>query len=80
MLVIDENYEPTHTYTIQTDVCINCGELGRVIVDAQGLFMYNQGNLIQDCFPKMPKELREQLMTGTHPQCFEEMFAGLDEE
>ena len=72
MLVIDENYEPTHTYTVQTDVCINCGELGRVIVDAQGLFMYNQGNL--------PKELREQLMTGTHPQCFEEMFAGLDEE
>jgi VCBS repeat-containing protein len=71
MLVIDENYEPTHTYTVQTDVCINCGELGRVIVDAQGLFMYNQGNL---------KELREQLMTGTHPQCFEEMFAGLDEE
>jgi hypothetical protein len=36
--------------------------------------------LIQDIFPEHSKEEREQLMTGTHPQCYEDMFNGWDTE
>jgi len=32
--------------------------------------------LIQDIFPNHNRADREQLMTGTHPECFDEMFRG----
>lgn len=76
MQVIDEKWtDDGQFYTVKTVPCIHCGDTGLIDVEAQGLFYYNQGRLIQDCFPTMSKGLREQLITGTHPQCFEEMFA-----
>lgn len=81
MQVIDEIWDDDgHFYTVKTKQCIRCGNTGLIDVEAQGLFYYNQGRLIQDCFPTMSKKLREQLITGIHPQCFEEMVAEWDEE
>ena len=72
--VTDEYFDTRgHFYVVETSNCIHCGNTGAVEVPAQGLFFYNQGKLIQDCFPEMAIDLREQLITGTHPKCFEEM-------
>ena len=35
---------------------------------------------IQDIFPHISHSLREVLITGTHPECWIEMFAELDED
>ena len=32
--------------------------------------------LVQDIFPEHSRGQREQLMTGVHPECFDEMFRG----
>ena len=42
--------------------------------DIQGVFWYNQGKLIQECFPELPKEDRELLITGTHDECFNSLY------
>ena len=34
--------------------------------------------LAQQAFPELPTEIREQLISGTHPKCWDEMFS--DEE
>jgi hypothetical protein len=81
MNVIDEKFTADgHFYTVKTKQCIHCGDTGILDVEAQGLFYYNQGELIQNCFPSMSKGLREQLITGIHPQCFEDMVAEWEEE
>lgn len=81
MNVVEEIYSSEgHFYKVQTKECIHCNESGYIDVQAQGLFFYNQGKLIQECFPEMSVGLREQLITGTHPECFKEMFAEIEEE
>tara|TARA_B100001113_G_C20977410_1_gene564524 strand:+ start:348 stop:599 length:252 start_codon:yes stop_codon:yes gene_type:complete len=78
--VTDEYYNDRgHFYVVETTQCVHCGHTGHLEVPAQGLFNYNQGKLIQDCFPKMAVDLREQLITGIHPRCFEEMYAGWED-
>ena len=77
--------ERKHVTTVQTQQCYHCGEFGEVGLTAEELVGYEHWLLgtdvyIQDCLPTMPKELREQIITGTHPKCFEDMFSYGDEE
>lgn len=68
------------TVSIKSKTCPMCGESGEVEVPAQGVPAYVQGALIQNAFPDLAVELREQLISGIHPKCWEEMFADLEEE
>lgn len=79
MKIIDEIYSPVHVYIVETKLCFNCNKSGTVEVPAQELFYLNQGKNIQDALITVPKELREQIITGTHPTCWDEMF-GKEEE
>jgi|GEM_PF-1693239 len=61
--------------TLATRKCFHCGQTGQVEVLAADLARYERGELVQRAFPEMPKELREQIVSGTHPKCWEAMFA-----
>jgi ABC-type uncharacterized transport system YnjBCD ATPase subunit len=39
-----------------------------------------RGALIQEAFSDLDKSLREQIVSGTHPKCWESMTAGLENE
>lgn len=39
---------------------------------------YIQGVHVQEAFPDMNIGLREQIISGTHPECWDEMFPNLD--
>ena len=39
------------------------------------LTRWREGSNIQVAFPEMPKDQRELLITGTHPACWDAMFA-----
>lgn len=41
---------------------------------------FASGELIQDILPAMSLEQREMIITGTHPECWDAMFAYLDED
>jgi hypothetical protein len=70
----------TSETTILTKPCFVCGEDGFVVVSQASYDKWKQGVHIQDAMPEMPAPLREQLMTGTHPKCWEEMFSGFGDE
>lgn len=60
--------------TVTTRRCSHCGMLGEIEVPNSGVVRRSNGALIQDAFPDLEPELREQLMTGTHPECWLAMF------
>ena len=64
---------------VKTPPCISCEHIGIVKVDEKDWIEYtqtprNQRRFIQDIFFYKNNADREQIMTGTHPKCFEEMF------
>jgi len=68
-------------FAVTTKECVHCGQTGTVMVDPEKYIEFTQTprhlrRLIQDIFPDHSRAEREQLMTGVHPKCFEDMFIG----
>ena len=65
--------------TVETPRCFQCGCTGEIRVPSSGLTRRRAGALMQEAFPELDKGLREQLISGTHPECWAEMFGSDDE-
>jgi hypothetical protein len=50
--------------------CMFCKEDSEVTVPAQGLYDWEHTKKIQDAFPNLTADQREQVMTGTHAKCW----------
>ena len=76
MRVIDKIYDSVNgnQYVVETKQCFHCGNTGIVKIFAQELFYLNQGYYIQDAVKSLDIDYREQMITGTHPKCWIEMF------
>ena len=76
MKVIDKIYdfENGDRYVIETQECFHCNTTGRVEIQAQELFYLNQGMHVQEAVKSLDRDYREMLITGTHPECWIEMF------
>ena len=68
---------------VDTPKCINCNEIGHVIVKSEEWrvwmgfdrpMMGSDRPMIQDVFRDYTPEIREQILTGIHPECWDEMF------
>ena len=62
-----------------THKCIHCGDTGYVRVKKKDESTWKYTSrylrpLVQDLFPYIHKDYREQILTGTHPRCFIEML------
>ena len=68
------------TILMRTPTCVMCSKEGFVEVSSEGYMARKKGALIQDAFPDLDKSLREQIVSGTHPKCWESMTAGLENE
>lgn len=75
MKVIDKK---DNKYVIETKTCFHCGKTGTVEIYSRELFELRQGAFIQDAVKSLQVEEREQLISGTHGKCWEDMF-GEDE-
>lgn len=62
---------------IETPTCFVCGYRGRLEVLSSGVRARRDGALIQEAFPDLDKTLREQIISGTHPECWTEVFGGV---
>lgn len=64
---------------VETKKCLHCGKNGYIIMLQEdylkGIKAYNQGAFVQDAFPNMSIEHREQIISGTHPECWIEIFS-----
>ena len=65
---------------VQTMPCYKCGKSSIIEVDSIGYQKWQSGTLIQKAFPEMPKESRELLLSGIHPECWNEMFKDSDDK
>lgn len=75
---MSQDTKPQIWTRIETPRCSWCGYKGELEVPMSGLVARNQGALIQDAFPEMSRPEREQIVSGTHPECWEKMFGGFD--
>ncbi len=63
------------TIEFRTGACPYCGHDGSVRVTLDGHARRAAGELVQKAFPELPAGLREQIISGTHPACFDALFA-----
>jgi len=57
-----------------------CNKEGFVEVSSEGYMARKKGALVQEAFFDLDKSLREQIVSGTHPKCWESMTVGLENE
>lgn len=56
-----------------TPKCMFCGKTSEIIVDMEDIARYLGGEHVQNVWPNWPADQREMLVTGTHPECWDEM-------
>jgi hypothetical protein len=59
---------------VETLPCLECGERSTLTVDRVGWALC-EAQHVQEAFPDMSAGDRELLITGTHPECWERIFA-----
>lgn len=59
---------------VSTPRCFHCGQKGSLTVQKSQLDAYLAGAYVQDAFVGMNADDREQIMTGMHPACWDEMM------
>lgn len=72
-------FEATERATRIEKTCIVCGENATVIVSKAKHARWVAGEHAQDVWPDMTVGDREQIISGTHPACFDKLF-GPDED
>ncbi len=73
---------------VQTKTCIVCHKTGHIMLETEKWGRYQAAQLdlslpsqhVQDVWPEMPAGMREQLKTGTHSKCWDEMFGGDEDD
>lgn len=62
---------------MQTKTCVWCEKPGTLVLNNTQMGEYrewlttNKQRFIQDALPSWTDDMREQYMTGTHPECWE---------
>lgn len=51
-----------------------------MVLDATEYERWQAGEFVQVAFPTMSADLREVLISGTHPQCWDKMLSDWDED
>jgi hypothetical protein len=60
--------------------CIECGATQSIRVDADAAIRFRGGEFAQDCFPTLPADQREFLISGICGKCWDEMFPDIEDE
>jgi hypothetical protein len=64
----------TETTTITTRECMFCGKTSHIEVTATQAGALAAGHPVHTVLPQMPPALREVLISGTHPECWQTAF------
>jgi len=60
--------------TVNTGPCVHCGKSGTITLPRAAYERITAGEHMQRAWPQGTAGEREQLINGTHPACFDEMF------
>lgn len=59
---------------VRTPRCMMCGKDGDVVAPLAEVRRWEQGELIQHAMPSLTADQREQLINGTHPECWDALM------
>lgn len=63
------------------NACSHCGGHNIVVVNERAYAEFKRGGKnIQQVFPDLSDEQRELILTGMHPECWDELFKPTDED
>lgn len=65
---------------IRTEICQVCGQAAVVAVSDEGYEKWKAGAFVQEAFPELSSGARELLISGTHPECWDSLFADDEED
>ena len=65
---------------VTTPACIVCGKPSEVSLTDEEFNRLQSGLLIQEALPDWTPGQREVLQTGIHPECWDRMMEGFDDE
>lgn len=64
----------TATATIITPACMFCQQAGTLTVTREQADRLQAGEFAQEVLPDIGPDRREQIINGTHPQCWDAIF------
>lgn len=67
-----------NTVEVTTKRCNWCKKSSKLKLAKANYDKWQSGVYIQNAFPKMSSDVRELLISGTHPKCWDEMFPDED--
>lgn len=59
---------------VQTPMCCVCRKLGTIELSRKEIRDLESGMFVQDALPGQSAVVREQLISGTHPACWDQLF------
>lgn len=65
-----------HDEVMWFTTCPFCGKTNVLSLPLEGFLEWRAGALVQDAFPDLSADEREQLISGMCPNCWEKMFGG----
>jgi hypothetical protein len=71
---------PENDYACIGVDCTCCGEKYLFGTSLSGFTAWREGELIQKALPELPAPLREMLISGTCPECWDAMFKDCDDD
>lgn len=76
-MLVALGYKKVNDQMVITSKCFHCKEVYDQSISLDQWYAWQvNGNYVQDVFPGWSDSQREQLMSGTHPECWDKMFAG----
>lgn len=70
----------SNTVKVETPVCMVCKQSSVVGLTVEEYDAWSAGAYAQDALPNRSADFREQLITGTHSKCWDDIFGGDDDE
>jgi hypothetical protein len=66
--------EPPTLVKVDCPKCIGCGKGGAITMPVGAYRRWKEGALLQNAWPEGTDAEREQLISGMHGSCFDELF------
>ena len=66
------------TVTVTTPACSVCQRTSQITAPSNAVEAWRAGAFIQDALPMLTEDEREMLQSGTHPDCWDELFGDDD--
>lgn len=74
------NTKADGTTLVRCPKCTMCGKRAELTLSTAGVHRYLGGMLVQLAFPELSSDDRELIVSGTHPECWDELMGEEPEE